>query len=133
MSYLDIANETLNRLRADWPTAAADEEDTAERVAAMKLNDFARAGLIVEVWSEVLGADVVFVSDNVPRSKLEGRPEVVYRAKELKKLVRLPPDPRELRTLQMVKEIFGGTIQGIRRLDQGQPDSATAEGIAAQH
>ena len=128
MSYLDIADETLNRLRADWPTGAADEHDTAERVAAMKLSDFARAGLIVEVWSEVVGADILFVSDNVHRSKLKGRSEVVYRARELKKLARLPPDPPHLRTVHMVKEIFGGTIQSV----EGRPQSSAIDASATE-
>ncbi len=87
---------------------------SVDQVAGMKLDDFASAGLIVQVRSSVLAADVLFVSDNVPESKIEDRPEVVYRACELKKLARVPPDPRNLRTVHMVKEILGGTIQGVR-------------------
>ena len=107
MSYLEIARESLNQLRAEEPGL------DAGRVATMKLDEFGRAGLIVQVRSKVLDADVLFVSDNVPESKLEGRPEVIYRADELKRLARLPPDPEELRTVHMVKEIYGGTIQEV--------------------
>ena len=114
MSYLDIAKESLNQLRAEEPTGGAAPAGDSGRVAAMGLDDFAQAGLIVQVRSEVLGTDVLFVSDNVPESKLEGRPEVVYRASELKKLARFPLDPRGLRTVHMVKEIYGGTIEDIR-------------------
>ncbi|RMH15044.1 MAG: hypothetical protein D6701_10490, partial [Gemmatimonadetes bacterium] len=35
----------------------------AERIAAMPLDEFARAGLIVQVKSSVLGCRVLFVSD----------------------------------------------------------------------
>ena len=79
----------------------------------MKLDDFSHAGLIVQVRSEVLDTEVLFVSDNVPESQLEGRQEVVYRAYELKKLARMPPDPAGLRTVHMVKEIYGGTIRDV--------------------
>ncbi len=112
MSYLDIAKESLNRLQAEEPAIRGDGTE-AEHVAGMKLSDFARAGLIVQVRSEVLETDVLFVSDNVPESRLRGRPEVVYRAHELKRLARVPPDPRGLRTVHMVKEIYGGTIQDV--------------------
>ena len=113
MSYLDIAKESLNQLRAEEPDVRGGAPE-AGRVAGMKLDDFARAGLIVQVRSEVLDADVLFVSDNVPESKLRDRPEVVYRAHELKKLSRVPPDPSGLRTVHMVKEIYGGTIEDVR-------------------
>ncbi len=98
----------------------------ASQVAAMKLNDFARAGLVVKVESEVLGTELLLVSDNVPRSQLEGCTEVVYRARELKKLARLPPDPPQLRTVQMVKEILGGTILGV----QDRPPSSAIDASA---
>ncbi len=106
----------LMRLLQDSESAAGYSGpcSASARVAAMKLDDFARAGIIVQVRSEVLGVDVLFVSDNVPESKLKGRPEVVYRAYELKKLARVPPDPQHLRNVHMVKEIFGGTIRDVR-------------------
>ena len=92
------------------------QESGDARVAAMRLDEFARAGLIVQVRSEVLGTEILFASDDVPESKLKDRPEVVYRAHELKKLARVPPDPQHLRTIQMVREIFGGTIRDVRVL-----------------
>ena len=113
-------------------TGALDHSEMAAtpspgKVAAMRLSAFADAGLVIHVHSEALDREVLFVSDNVPESKLEGRPEVVYRAHELKKLARIPPDPAGLRTVQMVKEIFGATIQGIRQKDRAEVSHA-AEG-----
>ena len=99
-------------------------------VAAMKLDDFADAGLVVQVWSDVLGAEVLFVSNNVPEAKLKGRPEVVYRAHELKKLARIPPDPAHLRTVHMVKEILGGTIEGVK--DRTEEDHQGESNHAAE-
>lgn len=109
------------------------EEESQPRldaVAAMKLDDFAQAGLIVLVRSEVLSTDVLFVSDNVPESKLEGRPEVVYRTHELKKLARVPPDPADLRNVHMVKEILGGTIEDVK--NRSQEDHQGEVGHAAE-
>ncbi|MCP3963419.1 MAG: hypothetical protein GY719_36750 [bacterium] len=83
----------------------------------MSLDEFADAGLVVQVRSEVLECDVLFVSDDVPESTLEDRPEVIYRASELKKLARLPPEPAHLRDVHMVKEIFGGSISEVREAD----------------
>jgi hypothetical protein len=119
MRYLQTAKKSLEALRnnpARLSAAAKPEAATLSGdrpVAAMTLNDFASAGLIVRVRSEILDADVLFVSDNVPGSILNG-PEVIYRAEELKKLARVPPDPQSLRNLQMVKEIIGGTIKNVR-------------------
>jgi hypothetical protein len=89
----------------------------------MPLNVFAKAGLIVQVWSEYLGCEVLFVSDNVPAAAVDGTGLSVYRAQELKKLARVPPDPKCLRNIQLVKEIIGGTIQDVR-----EKDSSTTQG-----
>lgn len=114
-----------DRLHVDAPKGVLTEEIRQQmvqqkpellrlaRVAAMKLDDFAQAGLIVQVFSDRLGTRALFVSDNVPESKLEGRPEVIYRASELKKLAKIPPDPEHLRDVHMVKEIFGGAIRDV--------------------
>ena len=64
MSYLELAKASLEALRNHPEQAGSLEEkleaasstSEVDRVAAMKLNDFARAGLIVQVRSEVLDA-----------------------------------------------------------------------------
>ena len=66
---------------------------TAE-VCAMRLEVFARAGLVVEVWSSVLDEAVVFASDDARVDPGELR--TVYRAHELRVLLGLTT-PRELR------------------------------------
>ena len=86
-------------------------------VAAMLLDEFAHAGLIVQVHVSGWGRDLLFVSDDVPESKINGRPEVVYRAHDLKKLARIPLDPPHLRNVQMVKEILGGAIEDVMESD----------------
>jgi hypothetical protein len=76
-------------------------------ICAMALADFARAGLVVEVWSKLLGEAVVFGSDDARIDPGERRP--VYRARELQVLLGLTA-PTELRRVHEVKKIFRGTI-----------------------
>lgn len=76
-------------------------------VCAMPLVEFARAGLVVEVWSKVLGEAVVLASDDARIDPGELRP--VYRARELQVLLALTA-PAELRRVHEVKKIFRGTI-----------------------
>lgn len=79
----------------------------AADVLAMPLEEFARAGLAVEVCSEVLGEVVLLASDNALLDPSERRP--VYRAAELRELLGLSPS--DLRQVHRVKVIFGGTVE----------------------
>jgi hypothetical protein len=85
---------------------AAPSELVAE-VCAMRLDDFARAGLVVTVWSKVLGERIILASDNARVDPGELRP--VYRARELRALLGLS-DSDELRRIHAVKRTFRGTI-----------------------
>ena len=80
----------------------------------MDLETFSRAGLILQVRSEVLGCSVLFVSDDVPEAALAGYGLPVYRVEELRKLALLKPAPHSLRGLHDAKTIFEGTITDVR-------------------
>jgi hypothetical protein len=77
------------------------------KVCVMRLDDFAGAGLLVTLWSEVLQDRLIFASDNAQVDPGELRP--VYRAHELRMLPTLT-DPSELRRLHSVKKMFRGAI-----------------------
>ena len=79
----------------------------AEDVCKMRLSEFASAGLVVTVYSEVLGETIVFASDNAVVDPGERRP--VYQAAELLEVLDL--DPEGLRRVHQVKKIFGGTLK----------------------
>jgi hypothetical protein len=79
---------------------------TAE-VCAIRLEEFARSGLVVEVWSAVLEEAVVFASDDARVDPGELR--TVYRAHELRVLLGLST-LRELRRAHEVKRLFRGAI-----------------------
>lgn len=121
MSYLATAKEALSALRARHDSEpkrcqspepnVSQQLPTPRVVAAMTLEEFARAGLKVRVHSQVLACDVLFVSDNVSDDEIDARGLPVYRARELKKLALMKPQPHSLRCIHEVKAVFNGTIE----------------------
>src|SRR5262249_34588822 len=73
---------------------------------AMELGDFARAGLVLEGWSEGLRGGVVLASGNALLDPGERRP--IYRAAELKAILGF--DAASLRRVHQVKCMFGGPM-----------------------
>lgn len=73
----------------------------------MRLDEFARSGRVVSLWSDVLEETVVFAGDE---ADLTGVPPqtVVYRAQELAALVSVTP--RHLRSIHSAKRVFGGQV-----------------------
>ncbi len=96
------------------PTCKTSKSPNHENVAGMDLDTFARAGLIVQVSSRVLGCEVLLISDDVPDAALAGTDMPVYRTAELRKLAILRPRPRDLRRIHDVKTIFNGSIADVR-------------------
>ena len=105
----------LLREKVKAPTSPTPVDE--EQVEAMTLDAFASAGLVVEVHSDVLGRNILFVSDNVHESSLTDLDLPVYRASELRKLAILQPTPRALRCIHGVKAVFGGAITDVRPRD----------------
>jgi hypothetical protein len=93
--------DALGGVRAAKPSLLVAE------VCAMRLDDFARAGLVVTVRSELLGERIILASDNARVDPGELR--TVYRARELRALLGLT-DPGELRQIHAVKRTFRGSI-----------------------
>ena len=88
---------------------------TPEELAAMPLETFATAGLVVEVDSAVVGK-CLFVSDNVPTSSLKRQKwvgRVVYRAKELDMIAEARMPAPELLRAHQVKAEFEGWIESV--------------------
>lgn len=99
-------------------------------IAAMSLDEFATAGLVLLVESRLVGGRVLFVSDDVPDEKIGDEHLPAYRAWELKKLLAYPLNPKTLRTLNVAKTIFraeGATVEILERTDAGDMCDACEE------
>ena len=107
--------ELIRHRASDGDTS--EQATAADRVAAMTLGEFAKAGLVVRISSSVLDAEVLIVSDDVPDSALSGLDSSIYRARELRKLAILRPSPRALQCIHDVKTIFHGAITDVRPRD----------------
>ena len=108
-----LTKPLLDRLARLKPEILEQLRLEREAVAALSLEELSRAGLIIRVYSTVLGREVLFVSDNVPDEIVERQALPVYRTDELRKLAILRPAPHSLRRLHEVKEVFRGTIEAI--------------------
>jgi hypothetical protein len=97
------------RLQQALPGGVTDPKQSVliAEVVAMTLDEFAQAGLIVEVASRVLDEVVLFASDNAVLDPGERR--VVCRAQELREVLHYQPE--DLVSVHNVKKVFGGTIQ----------------------
>lgn len=96
-------------LRDTMPGGVSESQPSllVAEVVAMPLDDFASAGLVIEVQSEVLGGEaVLFASDNARLDPGERR--VVYRAAEVRQLLGLRP--ADIRSVHRIKKGFGGTV-----------------------
>ena len=125
MSYLDIATTALRELRERPPQPEPSLDPTAvDAFADMTLDDFATAGLVVEIYSEILGQDVLFVSDNVADEDIEAEGRVTYRAAELRKLESMRPSADGLKSIHTVKDIFGGSVVEI--VSDPEPEGESA-------
>jgi hypothetical protein len=106
-------------------------EFDADEFAAMPISEFARAGLVVKIYSGELGCEVLLASDNVPDSEIPDPGLAVYRADEMRKLALWRPDPADLRRVHAVKEVFRVYDATIRSIDsredrnrKSQPEGA---------
>ena len=129
---VESLREHKTELLSHLSTADAESEtnEIVDRVASMPLEEFARSGLVVRVFSEVLGSEVLFVADNVPARSLAGEPAPVYRVSELAKLALLRPGPAPLQQIHEVKTVFGGTIASVEPTGERPPET-TKPGVDA--
>ncbi|MEM9553710.1 MAG: hypothetical protein AAGC60_05585 [Acidobacteriota bacterium] len=100
------------------PLASEARSDRIASVASMNLCDFAQAGLVVRVWSDLLQSEVLFVSDNVDEERIRTSELPVYRAHELEKLHSFG-SPRGIQAVHHIKKIFGGEVS---RIDEESDD-----------
>ena len=116
----DELQQDLKACKPELITLIRERESTpaeGSEIATMSLREFALAGIVAQVHSNVLGCEVLFVSDNVPEAALEGTDLPIYRAAELHNLAILRPPPHTLQVVHDVKTIFDGVITDVRERD----------------
>lgn len=86
----------------------------SEVISSWSLERFRHAGLVVTIWSDVLGEELALVSDNAPDRLLEALAVPAYRVAELLVLLEGPTEA-ELRWAQHLKRVFpGATLESIQ-------------------
>jgi len=114
----DLARRVLAKLdreQKDGRLLVAPTQTYADAVAEMPLDRFARAGMIVEVDSAILGQRVWFVSGEAEVQRLLrqgiGRGNI-YSAVELMSLLSLPGLNNEaVKSVHVAKRLFDGTVE----------------------
>ena len=119
MGYLEMArafrrtegvdSEILSDGSREVPAVEPRTPDSAE---AIPIGGLVEAGLAVTVRSELLGREVLFVSDDVPEEAFRDLQGVVDRARELRALESDKPLARHLRTVHAGKKISTAVIGG---------------------
>ena len=119
MNYLEIARKTMETIhrRSARSALAGAAPVGPDQVAALHLEDFDRAGLIVRVHSELLGAPLLLVSDDVPGAALEDTDLPIYRSAKLGNLALFQPHSRSVRWVGDLLTIFQGAILDVRSCD----------------
>ena len=81
-----------------------------DEVASMELTEFAKRNLAIQVYSELLGQQMCFVSNQEIRKKVakEGLP--TYLPHELEHLITVKATSDEIKKIHMIKELFPESI-----------------------
>ena len=84
---------------------------TLECISGMRLSEFARRDLTVEIYSETLGCSLWLCSNEkmARRIRKDDPDSVTYTAAELRYLLSLNPDAESLKKIHSAKSVFPGS------------------------
>ena len=113
-----------------------EETKRAVDIPGIRLSDFERRGLAVEIYSEPLGCNLWLCSNKEmgSRVKRDDPDAVCYTTHELRELIKLNPGPEGLNKIHSTKSVFpGSTLKSVTpyevpeviREDQKGEDTAT--------
>jgi hypothetical protein len=80
-----------------------------KQIETMSLDAFSKSNLAVKIWSDLLGEEVYFCSDEKMVDKIKGEGLVCYLPHELKYLVAVKPTKDVVRKVHEIKALFGGS------------------------
>jgi hypothetical protein len=87
------------------------ETQLIEEILGIKLSEFTTRHLGLQIYSEVLGLEIWFCSNETIASQIKhDDPEAVtYTVDEMRELIRLQPTPEELKRLHDARSVFDGS------------------------
>ncbi len=79
-----------------------------EQISQMQLEKFAKRNMALDIYSEILGCTIWLCSNQemVKQVKTDDPEAITYTVDEIMNLIRLTPDPEELRRIHNAKEVF---------------------------
>ena len=82
-----------------------------ERILSMRLSEFAKRNMAIEIYSEVLGRSFWLCFNELMALQVkEDYPDTVtYTVDEMRELIRLNPNTESLRSIHNVKSVFGNS------------------------
>lgn len=104
--WIDKINEIEKQIKA------RDAALTAEYLPGIKLSEFERRDIAVEIYSEILNCRLWLCSNKRMAAQIrEDAPDaVIYTVDELRLLLRLDPSPESLKRIHEAKVIYPGSI-----------------------
>jgi hypothetical protein len=100
-----------DRLQTKQVHIEPDPMPTREEIESMELSKFAKRGIAIEIYSEVLGGNLWFCPDDAMATqiKLDVPNAVTYTVNELMELIKLQPNSDELIRINHAKKAFGNS------------------------
>ena len=80
----------------------------AEGIISLRLSEFSRKNMAIEIYSEVIGCNLWLCSDQEMKEQImrDAPGQVCYTARELWRLVKLNPAQKDLKRIHDLKEVF---------------------------
>jgi len=87
------------------------EDQKGEDYSNLLLSEFAKRNIALPIYSEFLNCEVWLCSDSEMEKQIQSDdPEAItYTLDEVRDLIRLKPDPQELRKINDIKALFRGS------------------------
>jgi len=112
MGYLEKAREHIKKSSAEDEILAQDYKENFLPLTGMKIKDFAKRNLAIQVYSKTLGEEVWFCSNaSMEKKVITDQPEsVCYTTDELLEIIKLDLTKERLMKFHELKKTFRGKV-----------------------
>lgn len=79
-----------------------------DHILQLRLSELARRDIAMKIYSEILNCELWLCSNNdmAAQLKQDDAETVIYTVDELRRLIKLNPDPEELKAIHNIKSVF---------------------------